>query len=126
VIINDIYTYIGQETSLTAGTDLFKSRQTESPNNQVVIYDTGGLEPDRYLPTADPTFQILVRNTSYSAGQSIVDEIVEALHQKENIELVTGGTYFYYIFLFNSPAHIGRDDKGRHEFSINFVCKIRR
>jgi hypothetical protein len=86
----------------------------------------GGLEPDRYLPTADPTFQILVRNTSYSAGQSIVDEIVEALHQKENIELVTGGTYFYYIFLFNEPAHIGRDDKGRHEFSINFVCKIRR
>ena len=94
MIINDIYTYIGQETSLTAGTDLFKSRQTESPNNQVVIYDTGGLEPDRYLPTADPTFQILVRNTSYSTGQSIVDEIVEALHQKENIELVTGGTYF--------------------------------
>jgi hypothetical protein len=126
VVINDIYTYLGEETDLTAGTDLFKSRQTESPNNQVVIYDTGGLEPDRYLPTADPTFQVLVRNTSYATGQGIVDDIVDALHQKTNIELVSGSIYFYYIFLFNEPSHIGRDDKGRHEFSINFVCKYRR
>lgn len=125
-MINDVYTYLDAETDLTAGTDLFKSRLTESPNNQVVIYNTGGLEPDRYLPTADPTFQILVRNTSYATGQSLVNDIVEALHQKTNIELVSGSKYFYYIFLMYEPEHIGRDDKGRHEFSINFVCKYRR
>jgi hypothetical protein len=125
-MINDVYTYLDAQTSLTAGTDLFKSRLTESPNNQVVIYNTGGLEPDRYLPTADPTFQILVRNTSYATGQSLVNDIVEALHQKTNIELVSGSKYFYYIFLMYEPEHIGRDDKGRHEFSINFVCKYRR
>lgn len=125
-MINDVYTYLDAQTSLTAGTDLFKSRLTESPNNQVVIYDTGGLEPDRYLPTADSTFQVLVRNTSYATGQSLVNDIVEALHQKTNIELVEGSKYFYYIFLMYEPEHIGRDDKGRHEFSINFVCKYRR
>ena len=125
-MINDVYTYLDAQTSLTAGTDLFKSRLTESPNNQVVIYNTGGLEPDRYLPTADPTFQVLVRNTSYATGQSLVNDIVEALHQKTNIELVEGSKYFYYIFLMYEPEHIGRDDKGRHEFSINFVCEIRR
>jgi hypothetical protein len=125
-MINDVYTYLDAQTSLTAGTDLFKSRLTESPNNQVVIYNTGGLEPDRYLPTADPTFQVLVRNTSYATGQSLVNDIVEALHQKTNIELVEGSKYFYYIFLMYEPEHIGRDDKGRHEFSINFVCKYRR
>lgn len=125
-MINDVYTYLDAETDLTAGTDLFKSRLTESPNNQVVIYNTGGLEPDRYLPTADPTFQILVRNTSYATGQSLVNDIVDALHQKTNIELVSGSKYFYYIFLMYEPEHIGRDDKGRHEFSINFVCKYRR
>ena len=97
-MINDVYTYLDAQTSLTAGTDLFKSRLTESPNNQVVIYNTGGLEPDRYLPTADPTFQVLVRNTSYATGQSLVNDIVEALHQKTNIELVEGSKYFYYIF----------------------------
>jgi len=125
-MINDVYTYLDAQTSLTAGTDLFKSRLTESPNNQVVIYNTGGLEPDRYLPTADPTFQVLVRNTSYATGQSLVNDIVEALHQKTNVELVEGSKYFYYIFLMYEPEHIGRDDKGRHEFSINFVCKYRR
>lgn len=126
MIIDDVYTFLGAETSLTCGTNLFKSRQTDSPNDQVVVYDTGGFEPDHYLPTAKPTFQVLVRNTSYATGQSLVNDIVEALHQKTNIELVEGSKYFYYIFLMYEPEHIGRDDKGRHEFSINFVCKYRR
>jgi hypothetical protein len=126
-MINDIYTYISENISgLTGGTNLFKSRQSERPNNQVVIYDTGGLAPDRYVPTAGPTFQVLVRNTSYANGKAIVDSIVDLLHSKENVELVVGETYFYYIFLLGEAGHIGRDDKGRHEWSINFVCKIRR
>lgn len=126
MIIDDIYTYLGEETSLTCGTNLFKSRQTDSPNDQVVIYDTGGFESDHYLPVAKPTFQVLVRSTKYATGADYVDEIVKALHQLTNTELVTGSKYFYYIFLLNEPSHIGRDDKGRHEFSINFMCEIRR
>jgi hypothetical protein len=126
MIIDDVYTFLGAETSLTCGTNLFKSRQTDSPNDQVVVYDTGGFEPDHYLPTAKPTFQVLVRSTSYATGAGYVDEIVEALHQLANVTLVTHSIYFYYIFLMNEPSHIGRDDKGRHEFSINFVCEIRR
>jgi len=99
MIIDDIYTYLGEQhiTGLAAGTSLFKSRQTDTPADQTVIYNTGGLEPDRYLPTADPTFQILVRNTNYANGEALVASIVDELHQKENVQLVaTTGIYFYY------------------------------
>lgn len=125
-MISEIATYLDSLEILDKGTDLFISRQSDSPDNQVVIYNTGGLEPDRYLPTADPTFQIIVRNVNYQNGQNKVNEIVEALHQLVNIQLEKDGTYFFFIMLMSEPAHIGRDDKGRHEFSINFVCKIRR
>jgi hypothetical protein len=128
MIIDDVYTYLdAQLTTLTGGVNLFKSRQSDNPANQTVIYNTGGLEPDRYLPTADPTFQIIVRNTDYSAGEALVASIVGKLHQKENLRLVvTTGIYFYYIMLLNEPSHIGRNEKGQHEWSINFVCRTRR
>lgn len=125
MVIDDVYTYIGEQTSLTAGTDLFKSRQTEEPENQTVVYNTGGFEPDRYLPTEEPTFQVLVRNKSYQTGATLAQTIFELLNRVANQQLVDGGIYFYYIFGMQSPAHIGRDERGRHEFSINFVCKIR-
>lgn len=126
MIINEVAEYLEEEGIATKGTDLFISRQSDTPDDQIVVYNTGGLEPDRYIPTADPTFQILVRNKNYQTGQGKVDSIVTALHQLANSYLEESETYFYYVFLMNEPSHIGRDDKGRHEWSINFICKIRR
>lgn len=126
MIISEIAEYLETKNVGTVGTDIFISRQSDAPNNQVVVYDTGGIEPDKYLPTADPTFQVLVRNTNYQTGQGLVNAIVTALHQFENGTVEESETYFYYIFLVSEPTHIGRDDKGRHEWSINFVAKTRR
>lgn len=127
MIIDDVYTYLSENvSSLTGGTNLYKTRQSDSPANQTVIYDTGGAEPERYLPLASPSFQILVRNTSYATGYGVVQDIVDALHQQTNVQLVDEENYFYYIFLMGEPAHIGRDEKGRHEWSINFISETRR
>lgn len=125
-MINEVAEYLEDQSIGTVGTDIFISRQSDTPDNQIVIYLSGGLEPDRYLPTADPTFEIVVRNKTYQTGQSKVDSIVTALHQYVNGALQTSGTYFYYIELLTEPNHIGRDEKGRHEWSINFLCKTRR
>ena len=98
----------------------------DDPDNLVCLYDTGGAEPSRDIPTGDPTFQVVVRNESYEDAHDLVQEIVVLLHQKRNVELVEGETYFYYIYLMGEPGNIGRDKKGRDEFSINFLCKIKR
>ena len=124
MIIDDVYTYLIEETSLTAS-NVFKSFMPDSPGNCICIYDTGGAEPDKDIPTGDPTFQIIVRNKDYLIGHSLMIELVGLLHQKRNIELVTGTTHFYNIMLMGEPGHLGRDKKKRDEFSVNFICHTR-
>jgi hypothetical protein len=91
----------------------------------VAVLDTGGLEPDPDLPVKEPTFQVFVRNANYTDGKAKLDEIRELLHQKVNLELVTGQTYFYFILLNAEGGHIGKNERGMDEFSMNFRCRTR-
>lgn len=125
MIIDEIATFLlTQNLGLTLGTNFFKGYLPDETDNAVVIYDTGGAEPDRDIPTGDPTFQILVRNTDYETGHALVKAISDILHQKRNFTLES--TYYYYIYLMGEPGSIGRDAKNRDEFSVNFHAKIRR
>lgn len=108
----------------TVGANIFYSRLPDQPDNCIAVYDTGGIAPNRYVPIAQPTFQIIIRNKAYATGKAIAESIVALLDRRMNEEI--GGTYFYSIFLMGEPAHIGADKKDRDEFSMNFVCKIRR
>ncbi len=125
-ILQQVINYLEDQGVGTVGTDLFYSKMSDNPVSQIVAFATGGLSPDRYLKSADPTFQILVRNKTYEDGQGKIDDIVNALHQKANLELVTGEDYFYFIFLIQEPTHLMRDEKGRHLWSLNFNTRIRR
>lgn len=129
MIIDDVSDYLKTNVAsqeLEEGTNLFKGFLPDEPDNCVAVYDTGGATPDRYIPTALPTFQVFIRWDNYSDGRALLDEIVGLLHQKLNITLKSGGKYFYNIFLQGEGAHIGRDPKERDEFSVNFIAKIRR
>jgi hypothetical protein len=124
--IDDIAKYLQANNIGTLKTDLFETYQPDKPDACIAILDTGGFEPDSYLPTGDPTFQILVRSIDYTTGKAKVDAIVNLLHLKANIQLVTDGVYFYYIKLMQEPVHLGRDKNERDEFSINLRTHIRR
>jgi hypothetical protein len=125
MIINEIANEIAENIAgLTLGTNMFKGFMPEKPDDCVLLLDTGGAEPDRELPMGSPSFQILVRNKSYSAGDAIMKSIVDLLHQKMNETL--GSTYFYTIFLMGEAGYLGRDAKGRDEWSVNFICQTRR
>lgn len=125
MIIDDVYTYLIAEVSGLTANNTFKSFMPDSPGNCVCVYNTGGAEPNRDIPTGDPTFQILVRNRDYLLGHALMIEIVGELHQKKNIELVAGENYFYNIMLMGEPGHLGRDKKKRDEFSVNFIAHTR-
>jgi hypothetical protein len=125
MVIDEIADFLEDNiTGYTKGENIYKAFQPDTPNNCLVIRDTGGPPPDKYIPTADPTFQILVRNISYPAAQDIVDQIVTLLHQKAGVTL--GDHYYYSIFLLGEPGYIGKDEKNRYEFSANFIAHIRR
>ena len=123
MIIKAVAEYLETITDLELGTSLFIGHQPESPDEVVAIYATGGVEPDRYLPTADPTIQLIVRASDYETGHDRAQEIADALHRLTNQTL--GDFYIYYSFLLGEPAHIGRDKRDRDEFTINLHLKIR-
>ena len=125
MIIDDISKDIEtSNTTLSLKTNLFKGFMPDNPDNCVVVLDTGGAAPDKDIPTGSPTFQILVRDKNYKTGHDLMQTIVNLFHRRMNETI--GTTYYYSIFLLGEAGNIGRDDKGRDEFSVNFICHIRR
>jgi len=120
----DFAQYLDDQGHGTLGTDIFYSHQPDTPDTCITVLDTGGLEPNRYLPHADPTFQVIVRDTTYDAAETVADAIVDTLHQTKHVTI--GSEYHYFIFLMSEPVALGRDANGRDEISINFITRHRR
>lgn len=109
----------------TVGTDMFAGYLPDNANSAIGVFDTGGMKPDTYIPTKEPTFQVLIRSSSYSAGWTKLASVRSYLHQKENATLIDGGTYFYFIFAMAEGGALGKNARGLHEFSINFQARTR-
>lgn len=67
--------------------------------------------------------RIFVRNSSFFTGQDLAQSLFELLHGKDQITLPVVSTGPTYLCNINgtTPAYIGQDEKGRYQFSINFM-----
>lgn len=122
-MLDDLAVQLANDTQYSIGNALFKSYLPDSPDNCIAIIETGGLEPDKELPTKEPTFQVIIRGTSYNSARSKMLQVRSSLHQRKN-EFI-GSTFFFFILLTAEGGHIGRDDLGRDEFSLNFRARTR-
>jgi len=105
---------------LTGVSNVYIGSMPDTPDNAVCIYATGGY-PRSLSGTfvEEPTFQIKVRNTSYSTGTTLCDTIKDALHGKTSTKLLM-------IEQQGDILDIGRDESNRQEWTINFRCYYRR
>lgn len=124
-LAQQIATYLAANGIGSLGTDLFYTYYPDTNAASVTVLDTGGMQPDPYIPTYLPTFQIFVRSVDYTSGKEKLEAVRALLHRKANLQLVTNGTYFYYITAMSNGGHLGKNESGKHEFSINFGSKIR-
>lgn len=124
-VIDDIAGYLEAQGVGTVGTTIFKSRLPDKDITCLVVLDTGGPQPDKYLPTGSPTFQVFIRSLTYPLGKAMLANVRAALHRKFNATLVSGGSYYYYILAQSEGGHLGINEKGFDEFSINFIAKTR-
>lgn len=124
-LISDIADYLATQGLGTVGTDIFFSYLPDAGDNILAVLDTGGVQPDIYIPTKDPTFQIFIRSSTYSAGRTKMDSVRTALHNKYNTTI--GSYYFYFIQANSEGGHLGRnpDTRGLDEFSMNFHAHTR-
>jgi hypothetical protein len=125
MLLDDLGQYLHNNGVGVLSTSLFKGKMPPDPDNVVALFDTGGQTPNPDIPLKEPTFQVIVRNNSYSAGKAILDTVRSLLHQQSNVQLIPNGTYIYFILLISEGGHIGRDENQREEFSINFRCRTR-
>ena len=124
-LIDEVADYLEDQAVGTVGTDIFVGYLPESPNACIAVLDTGGMQPDPYLPTKEPTFQVFIRATNYDNGKTKLDAVRAILHQKANLQLISAGTYHYFILALSEGGHVGRDEIGRDLFSINFQTRTR-
>lgn len=125
MLISEVATYLAAQGLGTVGTNIFYSHLPDNVDECLAVLDTGGVQPDIDIPTKSPTFQILIRAATYTLGKTKLDSVRSALHNKYNSYLVASQTYFYSINALSEGGHLGRNDRGLDEFSINFICKTR-
>lgn len=80
--------------------------------NGVGLFSTSGLKPTFYFDDTLSTYeglQIISRNTSYSDGEKVINDIFSLLNNLEGYEPQ------------QNPFFIGRDEKNRAEFSVNYI-----
>jgi hypothetical protein len=122
-LVDDVAQYLQTAGLGTIGSDLFESYMPDTVDTGICVLDTGGPAPDADLPTHSPTFQVFIRGSNYITGRAKLDLVRSTLHQLANTQI--GNTYFYYILAQSEGGHIGRNERGLDEFSINFLCLTR-
>lgn len=121
MVTDTIANYLQTKGYGTVGTSMFVGYMPPATSG-IVVLDIGNIEPDKYIPTRNPNFEVRIVSSSYEIGRTIVDNIRDELHRKANISL---DEYFYYVLATNDGQHLGRDDNGMDIFSISFRTLIR-
>jgi len=127
IFLQELAKYIQDNTTYKRNVDIFLSKQPDRTKkvNCITLYQTGGLESTGEISAImDITVQIIIRNTKYADGEAIGKELRDLLHGKNKYDL-TSYHVLYSQAIQDFPAHIGQDENGNDEFSINFHLKIR-
>jgi hypothetical protein len=126
----DIVTLLSNQSSLalTLATDLFFSRMPDQPDDCVAIIDNPGGPPLLALKKLTNNYHyssvsVQVRNTSYSEGWEVINNIWQFLHghSDETID----GTYYTLIRAMNDPQVLAYDQNDRVIFLVNFEVQRR-
>lgn len=121
---------VDMATKLPSGeTSIWYGDMPDTPNNVCVLYHTGGASPTYELGSQDsiyeePTFQIRIRDTSYSNAITRINNIkdnLDGLYQQ-----TINSSIYYNIFIISDILSLGRDDRNRINLTLNFRAKVLR
>ena len=105
--------------------NVFISTMPSSPDTVVMVSEYGGIVDDKN-PFSDINVQARVRGTKDPrVGYNIAKEIFDELQGLTNTTLISSGSSVIKVVAQNTPIDIGRDDNGRHEWTVNFNIEVR-
>lgn len=101
------------------GQDVFIEFDPETPDNRIVIYSTGGFDPDPN-EIFNPTFTVHIFNKVLLTGYSKAIVVRQALHNLSN--RIINGTNYLHILLSGDLNSLGKEGMS-FKFSLNFTVK---
>jgi hypothetical protein len=115
----------GVGNSTGSSVNIFVGSYPDDPDNMIALVGQIGSDmPNKNIRDFEyPRFQVVVRNTDFETGSGKLREVRELLHDQLAVELVN-----FYVLRIQAQQDgypIGRDEKGRYEFSINFTAQHR-
>lgn len=107
--------------------DCFISTLPSSPDECVAVYPSGGSQADGKLGYDTPSVQLIVRGTmDPRPALNRAQQIYDTLHGFSHGTFLQNGIWVLNcVGTQSGPAHIGRDQNGRNEYSLNFDLEIR-
>ncbi len=119
---DQIMKYLDIQGHGTENIDIFLGFMPESPVNCIVIYDetaptnaeSSCLEVDNF------GIQITVRNSSYNVAYSKCRAIHKEIAGFGGSALIAGGDEISYITVETAPNSIGKDEKGRNQWTSHY------
>lgn len=96
------------------------SRLKDQPDKQIVLYDTGGQDPNPQWLLEYPTIQATIRGVSdgYVAAYAKAREVFDVLVGLPSQDL--NGDRWVSVTSLGGINNLGYDDKDRPKFTINF------
>lgn len=108
------------------GGDCFLEKVPQQPDHVVSLFVYGGDIPDAKLGYDLPLLQVRTRSGSDPAQSRATSKaIYDLLHGLSLVALPEGTTLVNCIAQQSDPTHIGADDLGRHEHTINYQIETR-
>ena len=109
----------------TFGTDIFISKEPESPDNAITIYKTGGL-PDNTLKVGEYSqeihnFQVRVRNNNYQNAHTVMNNVRASIEKGIKTLTDSGGTDYLKIQIVSLLIELSRDTTNRSIITANFT-----
>ena len=136
-MIQEVAAFIADKAGLTVGTDLFEGHRPQGTIDACdLLQETTGGEIFFDLPErADPVFQVLSRAKNYVAARARAYIIYKAIYRDWiygaagfTLPVVTVGEEYEAMIIepLAPPQYMGQDEKGRFEFSTNYMFKIKK
>ena len=110
--------------TLISGT-VYLDDMPDTPDNVVALYHSGGYPRDLSGGMVEePTFQVRVRNASAATALTKCETIKDALHGV--VEQTINGNRYLLIAQMGDIQNMGKDSRGRPEYSMNFRVYVER
>lgn len=130
---DELAKYLDYLNIATEGSDVFVNKQPADVDNCISFFGLPGttLQSNRDVPGLQfPRFQVIVRNVDYNDGADKFQAVRTALHGLigKQLPVTANPATDPYLRVMRCHAEqeggpIGEDDKGRSEFSINFIAE---